>query len=190
MQRLHQVVLLVSSLLLAWLAMQAVHEFGHVLGAWMTGGKVIQVILHPLTISRTDVSPNPAPLTVVWAGPLVGCFLPLVVFFVCRQFRFSGTYWFRFFAGICLIANGAYIGIGSFDGIGDAGVMLAKGSSMWQLWLFGVVALTTGVKLCDGLGPSFGFGESKGEVSRQATYMVTTALICAVLAEVLLSGNN
>jgi len=37
----------------SWWAMQAVHEFGHVLGAWLTGGRVERVVLSPLTISRT-----------------------------------------------------------------------------------------------------------------------------------------
>jgi hypothetical protein len=62
---------------LSWLAMQAVHELGHILAAWLTGGTVERVILEPLAISRTDVSPNPSPLAVAWAGPLVGVALPL-----------------------------------------------------------------------------------------------------------------
>ena len=188
--RLHQAILIVSSLLLAWLGMLATHEFGHVLGAWATGGHVKKVVLHPLTISRTDVSPNPAPLTVVWGGPLVGCVLPMVVFLFCRHFQFRGTYWFQFFAGICLIANGAYIGIGSFEGIGDAGVMLNNGSSMWHLWAFGLVALTTGLKVCNGLGLKFGFGASDGEVSKKAAYLVLTTLIVVVLLELTLSPSE
>jgi len=44
---------------LSWLLMQALHETGHVLGAWLTGGQVVKLVLNPLAISRTDVSPNP-----------------------------------------------------------------------------------------------------------------------------------
>jgi hypothetical protein len=48
-------VLLVGSLVpLCWLGMQAVHEFGHVAALWASGGTVAKVVLHPLTISRTD----------------------------------------------------------------------------------------------------------------------------------------
>src|SRR5260221_4916233 len=53
--RFHQIILIVSTLLGSWLGMQAVHELGHVIGAWLTGGQVSQVVLHPLTISRTHL---------------------------------------------------------------------------------------------------------------------------------------
>lgn len=63
--RLPQVVLIVGGGALCWLAMQAVHELGHFLGAVVSGGRVNQVVLHPLMISRTDVQPNPSPALVV-----------------------------------------------------------------------------------------------------------------------------
>jgi hypothetical protein len=68
-----------AALLVAWFAMQAVHECGHVLAAWLTGGTVQRVVLHPLSISRTDVSPNPHPLAVAWAGPIFGAAAPLAL---------------------------------------------------------------------------------------------------------------
>ena len=55
MLRWQQGVLIVATLLLSWLLMQAVHELGHAIGAWISGGHVERVVLHPLTISRTDV---------------------------------------------------------------------------------------------------------------------------------------
>jgi len=67
MQRLHQCVLITSVIMGSWLGMQAVHELGHVIGAYATGGKVARVVLYPLTISRTELSENPHPLLVVWA---------------------------------------------------------------------------------------------------------------------------
>ena len=54
--RFHQTVLMVATLLGSWLGMQAVHESGHALGALLSGGRVARVVLHPLTISRTDLS--------------------------------------------------------------------------------------------------------------------------------------
>ena len=190
MARLHQITLVISSVLLSWLGMQVVHELGHILGALATGGEVIKVVLHPLAISRTDVSPNKAPLVVVWAGPIAGCLLPILVYVVCRLVKFQATYLLQFFAGFCLIANGVYIGIGSFERIGDAGVMLANGSRIWQLWLFGLVALSVGLKLWDGLGPKFGLGSSQGAVCRQDTYVVTGILLCAVALEFLISPTE
>lgn len=150
---------------LSWLAMQATHEFGHILAAWLTGGTVERVILQPLAISRTDVSPNPSPLAVAWAGPIVGVALPLLLSTLChwrfRSRRVSGAIadvaqvprrrvvdprlLADFFAGFCLIANGAYIGVGSFDRIGDAGDLLRHGSPQWLLIAFGVTSSFTGL---------------------------------------------
>ena len=78
MKRLDQGVLIVSTILGSWLGMQAVHELGHVLGAWLTGGGIARVILNPLTISRTELAHNPSPLLVVWSGPLFGILSPLI----------------------------------------------------------------------------------------------------------------
>src|ERR1700722_19897665 len=74
-----QATLVISTLLGSWLAMQAAHETGHVIGALLTGGKVATVVLHPLTISHSELIDNPHPLVVVWAGPLVGVTLPLAL---------------------------------------------------------------------------------------------------------------
>ncbi|HEV8059073.1 MAG TPA: M50 family metallopeptidase, partial [Gemmataceae bacterium] len=79
MKRLHQSVLIVSTISASWLGMQAVHECGHVLGAWVTCGEVNKVVLHPLTLSRTDLKRNPHPLVVVWAGPCFGVLFPLAL---------------------------------------------------------------------------------------------------------------
>jgi hypothetical protein len=79
--------------------MMGVHELGHVVGAWLTGGVVQKVVLHPLAISRTDVEPNPQPLVVVWAGPFVGVLLPLGAGSLFHVGKFRGAYLLRFFAG-------------------------------------------------------------------------------------------
>jgi hypothetical protein len=92
MTRLPQILLIVAFLPLCWLAMQAVHELGHFLGAVATGERVERVVLHPLTISRTDVSPNPFPLLVIWAGPVVGVLLPLGLFLAAKGSKLKSAY--------------------------------------------------------------------------------------------------
>jgi len=162
---LHQVLLIASALLASWLGMQAIHETGHVLGAWATGGSVERVVLHPLTISRTDLAQNPHPLVVAWAGPIVGVFVPLFFWGLASVFcgtrdGFGRLRWFlRFFAGFCLLANGLYIGLGSFGAIGDCGDMLRHGSQPWQLWLFGLITAPLGLYFWHGLGPRLGFAK-------------------------------
>ena len=88
----HQAVLVLSTLLGSWLGMQAAHESGHVLGAVLTGGEVATVVLYPLTISHTELIDNPHPLIVVWAGPLVGVLLPLVLWGVLAVTGTSGAF--------------------------------------------------------------------------------------------------
>lgn len=180
MNRLHQFVLIGSLLPLCWLGMMAVHELGHVAAGWTTGGTVTRVVLHPLAISRTDVAPNPKPLVVVWAGPLVGVIIPLLIWGVFLRLRVPGDYLARFFAGFCCIANGAYIGVGSFDGIGDAGEIQSHGSPIWVLWLFGLLTLSIGLLSWHRQGPHFGFGLSNGRVDVWSAY-ATLAILLVVL---------
>ena len=131
--------------------MQAVHEAGHVTGAWLTGGSVTRVVLHPLAISRTDVSPNPHPLLVAWAGPMVGVVLPLIAAGVWRLANLRYKALASFFAGFCLIANGLYIGAGSFAAIGDAGDLLRHGAPQIALLTFGSVSTALGLWIWHGL---------------------------------------
>jgi hypothetical protein len=179
MKRFHQAVLIISLIVGSWLGMQAVHELGHVLGAWLTSGRVERVVLYPLTISRTDMDYNPHPLIVVWAGPVCGAIAPLILWAAARAVKMPGAYVPRFFAGFCLIANGAYIGVGSFDGIGDCGTMLQNGSQPWQLWLFGLATAPVGLWLWHGQGPHFGLGASPGKVNGRVAWATFGA--CAAL---------
>jgi hypothetical protein len=165
MSRLPQIILILSTVLGSWLGMQAVHEAGHVFGAWLTGGAVERVVLHPLRISRTDLGRNPNPIVVVWAGPMVGVTVPLLLWAMARVMHIPGAFVLRFFSGFCLLANGLYIGLGSFDRVGDCGQMLQHGSESWQLWLFGAVTAPSGLWLWHGQGRHFGLGPAKGKVN-------------------------
>jgi hypothetical protein len=179
--RLPQCALITATILGSWLGMQAIHEFGHVVGAWITGGRVERVVLHPLTISRTELDHNPNPLVVVWAGPIVGAAAPLLLWAVVAAARLRAVFVLRFFAGFCLLANGLYIGVGSFDGIGDCGEMLRQGSAMWQLWLFGALTAPIGLWLWHRQGPHFGLRPANGRVDRGVAYFAL-AMFVALLA--------
>lgn len=189
MLRFYQLLLILSTIALSWLAMMGVHELGHVLSAVLSGGTVTRVVLHPASFSRTDVTPNPHPLFVAWGGALWGCLIPLALLGVVRATARSHAYLAAFFAAFCLIANGAYLAVGSFSPDGDdAGVILANGGAQWTLVLFGLVTVPAGLYLLNGLGPRFGLGPAGGKVDRRAAIAMAVVLVVWVVATTLLSG--
>lgn len=179
MNRLRQAILIGSFLPLCWLAMMAIHELGHVIAAWATGGRVVKVVVHPLAISRTDAAPNPRPLVVAWGGPAFGAAAPLALWGALSA---RSAYLARFFAGFCLVVNGLYLGVGSFWAVGDAGDLVRHGAPTWTLWLFGVATTPFGLWLWHRQGERFGFGESRGRVDAWAAYGSLAALLAALLA--------
>ena len=187
MQRFRQLVFVVSLLALSWLAMMAFHELGHVVGAVITGGTVERVVLHPLTISRTDVSPNPHPLIVVWLGPILGCVLPAVCsWLVPRRIPVARNI-ALFFTGFCLLANGSYIAFGAFDRVADCGVMLQQGAPLWTLLLFGALAISLGFYTWHRLGSVRDFLAGPFTVDPKVVYVILGLLILIVAAEFALS---
>jgi hypothetical protein len=114
-----------------------------------------------------------------------GIVLPLALWAIAAIGRLPGAFVLRFFAGFCLVANGAYIGAGSFGDIGDCGVMLRHGSPVWTLWLFGFGTVPAGLLLWHRQGPRFGLGAAKGRVDVRVAYGTLAAcLLLAVLGAV------
>jgi hypothetical protein len=183
MKRQHQLVLIVATLTFSWLAMQAVHELGHVIAAIASGGRIAEVFLHPATISQTRLAENPHPLFVAWMGPIAGVVLPVTALLVVRWFKLRGWYVSQFFAGLCLIANGAYLAFGSIGHIGDAGDLIHHGAPIVLLWMFGVATIAVGLWMWNGLGPHFGLGESRGTVDTTVAYVMLAIAIATVLGE-------
>lgn len=178
---------IISFLALCWLLMQAVHELGHVLHARWSGGVVQRVVLHPAAISRTDVAPNPHPWFVAWGGPVWGVMLPLVLWAGLAGMRYRHAFLARFFAGFCLVANGAYIGVGAVMRIGDADDLLRHGASSALLIGFGIFGVAAGLLLWNGLAPKFGIGPHAESVSWWVALAVATALAVTICVELMLS---
>jgi hypothetical protein len=186
MNRFHQLLFTASLLALSWLGMMAVHELGHVVGALVTGGTVERVVLHPLAISRTDVAPNPWPGVVVWLGPLIGSALPLLLLaIVPRRFTTLSSV-ARFFAGFCLVANGAYIALGSFSSVGDCGEMLRTGTPHWAMFCFGLLAIPLGFYLWNALGSLTYFLKNPSVITTKHSYITLGVLLVLIVAEVAL----
>ncbi len=181
MHRINSIILIVSFLVFCWLGMQVVHEAGHVMGAIASGGRVAGVKLGPLEFSRTDLISNPHPLLVAWAGPVIGAVVPSVLIPFSRRAR----HYFRFFAGFCLVANGAYIGVGAIEGAGDAGDLLKHGAALWHLIAFGLLSFSAGLFLWHGLGPAFGIGVRGRLISKSEALGAFVMAAGLVVAEII-----
>ena len=100
-----------------------------------------------------------------------------------------GAFVLRFFAGFCLLANGAYIAFGSFDRVGDCGEMLRHGSSLWSLWLFGAVTMPAGLWLWHRQGPHFGLGAAEGQVNPAVAYASLVACAALLILGLVIDGE-
>lgn len=158
----------------SWYGMMVVHELGHVLAAWVTGGRVARVVLHPLAFSRTDLVENPRPMAVVWGGAVCGVLVPIAVWLVAAAVRVRFVFLLRFFAGFCLIANGAYLASAAILPVGDTEEMLRLGVPLWLIVASGGGAFASGLLMWNRLGPHFGFGG--GLVERGAVVSAVVAL--------------
>ena len=189
MNRFFQILLITSMLAFSWLGMMAVHELGHVVHLGFSGGTVETVVVHPLAISRTDAGENPHPLVVAWGGPIWGCLFPLGGLLVARRLAPSHAYLARFFAGFCLVANGAYLAGDAYVRGGDGRDLIAHGTPPWVLIVFGVTAVAGGLCLWNGLGPHFGLGDARGRVDRRAAWGVSIALAVLIVLEMAVFGR-
>jgi hypothetical protein len=137
----------------AWLAMMAVHESGHMLHGWLSGGRVSAVHFGLFEFSRTELSYDPHPEFVAWGGPIWGCLIPLACWAVSMSVSAPRTQRLLcLFCGFCLIVNGGYIGVGWTIGAGDAGTLLKHGASEWEMTLVGLAAMAGGLYLWHRLG--------------------------------------
>lgn len=185
--RFFQALLIAATTGFSWLMMMVVHELGHVLHAWLSGGRVVRVVLDPLSFSRTDVLPNPHPLWVAIGGAVWGCLIPLGILSLVRNTARRYTYLAAYFAGFCLIANGVYLAAGSFfPGADDAGVAMHHGAAQWHLLVAGIPTAAAGLYLLNGLGPHFRLGSANGKVDRKAAIGTTVALVIVVVVEMAL----
>lgn len=178
---------------LSWLLMQVVHEQGHVLVAWISGMTVVDVILHPLRISETVIEPKPVPTAVIWAGPVVGSVIPGILWGLDRSLRGKKDLpeaCLRFFAGFCLLANGAYLGSAFQMPVGDAFDLVQGGTPLWQLGLFGLIGMGLGLWCWDSLRPRLGIGRDAAPISGKSAALTALALAILLLIELVVLSSR
>ena len=115
--------------------------------------------------------------------PVLGSLIPLASLFAAKLLRCRFVYLCQFFAGFCLIANGAYIGLGSFSNIGDAGDLAHAGCPQAVMVVFGIVCAAAGLWLWNRLGSHFGLKEAEGKVDQPAALGMLLLLVITLIAE-------
>jgi preprotein translocase subunit Sec61beta len=190
LNRFYQALLIVSTIGFSWLAMMVTHEAGHVLHAWLSGGTVERVVLHPLVISRTQLEQNPHPGFVAWGGLVWGCVLPVAVLLLWRRLARPHAYLAQFFAGFCCVANGVYLAGGAVVGVGDVGDLLRQGTPRWLLVAVGIAATAGGLALWNGLASRFGGGAARGKVDPRAAVGMGIAFCLLMVVEFLVGAAD
>ncbi len=184
--RLWQLGFWISFLALCWLWMMYMHEFGHILFAIFTGAHISRVDLAPWQFSYTQLTYNPYPLVVTWAGLCIGALIPVLIWWCWRRWQLAGEYLARFFAGFCLIANGTYWAGGVWLEAGDAADAVRFGTPTWVCVLTGVTCVVVGLYFWDGLRGHLGRGKADGHVDPRVVLaflvlLVTTVLVATAL---------
>ena len=139
--------------ILSWYGMMAIHEAGHCFGALATGAKIDAVQIPIAGFSRTDFSESRSPLLVVWAGPLLGAVMPALLLALLGVVTRRIKHVLLFFVGFCLLANGAYIGLGAFSGAGDCRQLARSGCPTWLMAAFGIASSGSGLLAWHKMGP-------------------------------------
>ena len=126
-------------LLAGWCFMNATHEAGHVVGGWLGGGTLVDFWPGPWPPAHSRFDPDPHPALTLWAGPLLGCVVPVAFALIVRRT------WAWFLADFCVLANGSYLAVAWWTGdrLLDTPRLLAAG--VHPAWVAAFIAVTCGV---------------------------------------------
>ena len=122
----------------------------------------------------------------------LGCALPLGILAVTRcLLAQAARLLLAWFAGFCLVANGAYLLGGAFLGGGgdDGGVILQQGGSRWQLCGFGAVPLPPDCIFGTDWAPISDLAQAVAASIARPPLAWQSRWLIVVLAEVLLAGR-
>ena len=76
-----------------------------------------------------------------------------------------------------MLANGAYIAVGSIDKVGDCGEMLKHGSPVWLLIFFGALTIPFGLYLWHRIGSAREFLIDQKSVDAKTAWSFLIAMV-------------
>ncbi len=118
------------------------HEMGHVLAGWASGGDFRYIDVYPFHFSTTILQPNPHPGLVIWSGLLMGWLLPLLTIPVWKlQWAAIGPT-LKCWSAYCWLAFGAYLALAAGESLSDTGQLRTEG---WPLALLISVGTTLAI---------------------------------------------
>ncbi len=151
-------------------AAHAIHELGHALAMWATGGSVTRITLHPFSWSKISYGASPTcPLLTAWAGVVFASSCGLLLLVVIRPWRGAWTVPLAMMGLCTLVVNGLYLtGDSLFLAGGDATCLVLHGTPRSFVLLTGVGLTALGLAVGHLLNPRFGLTATDGVVSRIA----------------------
>ncbi len=153
-----QIALLFGSFCFGYNAATALHELGHALAAWMTGGAVQTMILHPFSTSFTEIASDPHPRITHIAGVVFGPAVALLGVWVAWPVRSAYCMPIHLTGVTALASSGIYLLIGTVMGVGDADDLLRMGVPAFPLILGGSLLLAGSLMLATAILPLLGIG--------------------------------
>jgi hypothetical protein len=121
------------------------HELGHALGYWLSGGTVTKFVMQAPLPAGHVIGNGPNQFLPVWGGVTFGSLIaavPLIVVWRSGRrplLRFAAL----MIAAFCLGHNAMYLCIGSILPFADAAHMVSLGAPRWLLFVLGVPLLIT-----------------------------------------------
>jgi hypothetical protein len=166
----------------------ALHEFGHALGCWIAGGRMLELVLGPQGFSGSyaacDVAAGRGFLIHIAGGAGFGALFGVLLLVAARHVQRGTVVWIVAYAtGAWSIGNnGAYLLLGSLFPFDDALALTQEGIPRWVLFL-------TGLPLVVAFVPLFalflhGIGLRREDSYWRWVLTIETALLSYLLATV------
>lgn len=165
---LKSILLLFGSLVFAQSASCVLHELGHAIAYWTTGGTIERIVIHPFSWSYViPGSVTNYPNFTTWGGVVFGTIMALLL--VAVVWRWRGPYVMpALLTGVvACIGNGYYLVCDYVAGTGhDAGSLVESGTPGAVVVIVGVALIGVGFCLAGIFIPLMGIRQGDGAVAR------------------------